>query len=120
MDIQQLATVFSSTFDPNLRQDAEKRLEEVRFPQKTTIKIQACIDHTDFNLEWKLYKLSTFSLLFATVEPFDNVVCCYYCVVTEMRGWYEFLKSFFGYFCHAEKFRHIVLTCAFCTHMLAK
>lgn len=31
MDIPQLATVLSSTFDPNLREAAEKKLNEVRF-----------------------------------------------------------------------------------------
>jgi len=30
MDIPQLATILSSTFDPNLRQEAEKKLNEVK------------------------------------------------------------------------------------------
>ena len=33
MDIPQLATVLSSTFDPNLREEAEKKLNEVGFEQ---------------------------------------------------------------------------------------
>ncbi|XP_031553148.1 importin-7-like [Actinia tenebrosa] len=33
MDIQQLATIFSSTFDPNHQQEAEKRLDELKYHQ---------------------------------------------------------------------------------------
>ena len=31
MDIPQLATILSSTFDPSLREEAEKKLNEVKF-----------------------------------------------------------------------------------------
>lgn len=43
MDIQQLATIFSSTFDPTHQQEAEKRLDEV----KIELKFKFPVDHAE-------------------------------------------------------------------------
>ena len=42
MDIPQLATILSSTFDPNLREEAEKKLNEVKIA-KLMLYVRMCV-----------------------------------------------------------------------------
>ena len=42
MDIPQLATILSSTFDPNLREEAEKKLNEVKIA-KLMLHVRMCV-----------------------------------------------------------------------------
>lgn len=55
MDIPQLATILSSTFDPNLREEAEKKLNEVKINCKLMIHVR---DHEGY--AQSLYLQSTF------------------------------------------------------------
>ena len=43
MDIPQLASILSSTFDPNLREEAEKKLNEVSV--RVTFAFKGLLDH---------------------------------------------------------------------------